>query len=44
VAALDKVYYKGPVRVETASIVRTRQARRASDHLPLVIDFRLEKH
>ena len=43
-AALDKVYRKGPVRVEESATVRTRLARRASDHLPLVVDFRLEPH
>ena len=42
-AALDKVYRKGRVRVEEASTVRHKLARRASDHLPLVVDFRLEK-
>jgi endonuclease/exonuclease/phosphatase family metal-dependent hydrolase len=42
VAALDKVYRKGPIRVEEAGTVRHRLARRASDHLPLVVDFQLE--
>jgi endonuclease/exonuclease/phosphatase family metal-dependent hydrolase len=41
-AALDKVYRQGPVRIETAGTVRHKQARQASDHLPLVVDFRLE--
>ena len=41
-AALDKVYRKGPVHVDQAGTVRTKLARRASDHLPLVVDFRLE--
>jgi endonuclease/exonuclease/phosphatase family metal-dependent hydrolase len=40
-AALDKVYSRGPVRIEDASTRRHRLARRASDHLPLVVDFRL---
>jgi endonuclease/exonuclease/phosphatase family metal-dependent hydrolase len=40
-ASLDKVYRRGPLRIDEANPVRTRQARRASDHLPLVIDFRL---
>ena len=42
VAALDKVYCRGPIYVRHARIVRTRLARRASDHLPLVLDFHLE--
>jgi endonuclease/exonuclease/phosphatase family metal-dependent hydrolase len=41
-ASLDKVYRRGPVRVRDAKVVRNRLARRASDHLPLVLDFHLE--
>src|SRR5262249_16744281 len=41
-AALDKVYYRGSVNLYHARIVRTRLSRRASDHLPLVVDFHLE--
>jgi endonuclease/exonuclease/phosphatase family metal-dependent hydrolase len=41
VAALDKAFYRGPVEVRHAGLVRTRLARRASDHLPLVLDFHL---
>jgi endonuclease/exonuclease/phosphatase family metal-dependent hydrolase len=40
-ASLDKVFYRGSVRVRDARIVRTHLARRASDHLPLVLDFQL---
>ncbi len=40
-ASLDKAYYRGELRVHGARIVRTRLARRASDHLPLVVDFQL---
>lgn len=40
-AALDKVFWRGPVRIIEARLVRTRLARRASDHLPLVVDFEL---
>jgi endonuclease/exonuclease/phosphatase family metal-dependent hydrolase len=40
-AALDKVFCRGPLHVRHARIVRTRLARRASDHLPLVLDFHL---
>jgi endonuclease/exonuclease/phosphatase family metal-dependent hydrolase len=42
VASLDKVYCRGAIYVRHAHMVRTRLARRASDHLPLVIDFHLE--
>ena len=41
-AAIDKVYYRGALRVETTRVVRNRAARRASDHLPVVCDFHLE--
>jgi endonuclease/exonuclease/phosphatase family metal-dependent hydrolase len=40
-ASLDKVYRRGPVRVDHAGLVRSRLARKASDHLPLCVDFRL---
>jgi endonuclease/exonuclease/phosphatase family metal-dependent hydrolase len=42
VAALDKIYCRGSIDVRDARIVRTRLARRASDHLPLVLDFHIE--
>ncbi len=38
--ALDKLFHRG-VQVDQARIVRTPLARKASDHLPLVVDFRL---
>lgn len=41
VLALDKAFCRGPVIVRDARIVRSREARWASDHLPLVIDFHL---
>jgi endonuclease/exonuclease/phosphatase family metal-dependent hydrolase len=40
--SLDKVYRRGGVRVDSATTLRHQLARRASDHLPLVVDFRLE--
>jgi endonuclease/exonuclease/phosphatase family metal-dependent hydrolase len=40
-ASLDKVFYRGDIHVRHAGIVRSRLARRASDHLPLVFDFHL---
>jgi endonuclease/exonuclease/phosphatase family metal-dependent hydrolase len=42
-AALDKVFYRGSLEIRDARIVRTKLAKRASDHLPLVIDFHLRK-
>ena len=39
--ALDKGFCCTRVEVERAHVVRTKLAREASDHLPLVIDFRL---
>jgi len=40
-ASLDKAFYRGPIRLSETRTVRTRMARRASDHLPLVLDFSL---
>ena len=39
--ALDKAFHRGGVCVTAARVVRTPLARRASDHLPLVLDFTL---
>ncbi len=39
--SLDKAYVRGEVRVRHAGLVRSRLAKRASDHLPLVVDFHL---
>jgi endonuclease/exonuclease/phosphatase family metal-dependent hydrolase len=41
VASLDKVFYRGNLLIRAAHTVRTHLARRASDHLPLVVDFDL---
>lgn len=41
-AALDKLFYRGDVGIRHARIVRSRLARQASDHLPLVVDFQLK--
>ena len=38
---LDHIYYEGDVTVRTLELVRTRKALIASDHLPLVADFRI---
>ncbi|WP_337173613.1 endonuclease/exonuclease/phosphatase family protein [Paludisphaera sp.] len=40
--ALDKAYARGPIAIRQARIARSRLARDASDHLPLVVDFHLE--
>ncbi len=39
--SLDKVFYRGKIQIRHARLVKTHLARRASDHLPLVLDFHL---
>jgi endonuclease/exonuclease/phosphatase family metal-dependent hydrolase len=39
--SLDKAFSRGPVEVRHARVVHSAAARRASDHLPLVVDFHL---
>jgi endonuclease/exonuclease/phosphatase family metal-dependent hydrolase len=41
VISLDKAFSRGPIRVRHARVVHSALTRRASDHLPLVIDFHL---
>jgi len=41
VMSLDKAFHHPGVVIEHVSICNTKLARQASDHLPLVIDFRL---
>lgn len=41
--ALDKAFYRGDFFLRHARIIRTKEAKRASDHLPLVIDFHLDE-
>jgi endonuclease/exonuclease/phosphatase family metal-dependent hydrolase len=41
VISLDKAFTCSAIEVRHAHVVHTPLARRASDHLPLVIDFRL---
>ncbi len=41
--SLDKLFVRGPVHVRHARIVHSRLARRASDHLPLSVDFHLNR-
>lgn len=40
-AALDRVYYRGPLRLLTARNCRLALSRIASDHLPVIVDFEL---
>ena len=39
--SLDKLFVRGAVRVRQARFIRSRLARSASDHLPLVVDLHL---
>ena len=41
--SLDKAFCRGDIFVRHARVVRSRLAKRASDHLPLVIDFHLSQ-
>ncbi|MDR3639530.1 MAG: endonuclease/exonuclease/phosphatase family protein [Isosphaeraceae bacterium] len=41
IVSLDKAFARGPIRLVRARVVHSHLARRASDHLPLVLDFRL---
>ena len=40
---LDHIYYDGHLKLEKASVHRSRTALVASDHLPLIADFRINK-
>ncbi|MFO0871130.1 MAG: endonuclease/exonuclease/phosphatase family protein [Pirellulales bacterium] len=40
--ALDRIYYRGRLKLHHSYVSRTRIARQASDHLPLVAEFELE--
>ncbi len=42
--SLDKAFYRGEVSIRHARIVRTPLTHRASDHLPLVVDFHINGH
>ncbi|MGE3315491.1 MAG: endonuclease/exonuclease/phosphatase family protein [Planctomycetaceae bacterium] len=42
VGSLDKAFVRGAIEVRHAKVVRTNLSRRASDHLPLVVDFHLQ--
>jgi endonuclease/exonuclease/phosphatase family metal-dependent hydrolase len=40
--SLDKAFVRGPIHVRQVRIVRTRLAKNASDHLPLIVDLHLD--
>ncbi len=42
VGSLDKAFYRGNITLRHVRVVRSRLAKFASDHLPLVIDFHLD--
>jgi endonuclease/exonuclease/phosphatase family metal-dependent hydrolase len=41
VVSLDKAFARGPLHLKHAHVVHSHVARRASDHLPLLLDFHL---
>jgi endonuclease/exonuclease/phosphatase family metal-dependent hydrolase len=43
ILSLDHCFYEPPLRLESARLWRTRTALVASDHLPLFVDFRLDR-
>lgn len=44
ILSLDHCYYEAPLEMESTQIWRSRKALIASDHLPLIADFRLPGH
>jgi endonuclease/exonuclease/phosphatase family metal-dependent hydrolase len=40
-ASLDKVFFRGGIHIKNIHVVHSALARRASDHLPIVVDFHL---
>jgi endonuclease/exonuclease/phosphatase family metal-dependent hydrolase len=44
ILSLDHCYYEAPLEMESTKIWRSRRALIASDHLPLIADFRLPAH
>ena len=44
ILSLDHCYYEPPLEMESTRIWRSRKALIASDHLPLIADFRLPAH
>jgi len=41
--SLDKLFHRGNVKIDEANIVRNWLTKKASDHLPLVVDFHLPR-
>jgi endonuclease/exonuclease/phosphatase family metal-dependent hydrolase len=39
--SLDRIYYRGPIRMIGSRVCRLRVSKVASDHLPVVADFEL---
>ena len=40
---LDKIFFRGPIRLEAARTCRLRISRVASDHLPVIVDFEIHE-
>jgi endonuclease/exonuclease/phosphatase family metal-dependent hydrolase len=40
--SLDKAFIRGAIRIRHVRVVRTKLAKSASDHLPLIVDFHLD--
>jgi endonuclease/exonuclease/phosphatase family metal-dependent hydrolase len=44
VMALDKCFHCENIVVDSARLIRNRATRQASDHLPLLVEFRLNSY
>jgi endonuclease/exonuclease/phosphatase family metal-dependent hydrolase len=42
--SLDKAFVRGDIFIRSARVVRSALAKQASDHLPLVVDFHLDRN
>jgi endonuclease/exonuclease/phosphatase family metal-dependent hydrolase len=42
IGSLDKAFYRGPILIKDARVVRNHLTREASDHLPILLDFHIE--
>lgn len=43
IGSLDKAFCRGPINVRDVRVVRNQLTKEASDHLPLLVDFHLER-
>jgi endonuclease/exonuclease/phosphatase family metal-dependent hydrolase len=43
VGSLDKAFHCGQVKIDRVHIVRTALSKKASDHLPLLLEFGLKR-